>query len=263
MVLRITRDYDQPVIEITENGCAYHDRPDHEGEVNDDRRIAFYRGYLGALHEAIRRGADVRSYHAWSLLDNFEWAEGYGQRFGLTWVDFETGGRIPKGVGALVWGRRGAERGSRRSRPARSGRSVPIGLWRLEAPSWMLPPAMPLRARHHAPSPPRTPDRRAGDRGSRPLRLLGLATALVLGGSAMGCAVPPPASADARLRPAIRPGRDHHPRAAQGPPSTRCRPATCRKKCSSGARPRRPTSPPPPGPRSRSSAAASSPTRGR
>lgn len=90
-VLRVTADYDRPVLEITENGCAYGDGPDASGTVRDTRRIAFHQGYLAALAEAIEAGADVRGYHAWSLLDNFEWAEGYGQRFGLVHVDFGSG----------------------------------------------------------------------------------------------------------------------------------------------------------------------------
>lgn len=99
MVLRVTRDYDRPVIEITENGCSYGDAPDANGVIQDDRRIEFFRGFLSALHEAIEQGADVRGYHAWSLLDNFEWAEGYRQRFGLAWTDFETGNRSLKRSG--------------------------------------------------------------------------------------------------------------------------------------------------------------------
>jgi beta-glucosidase len=96
MVMRVTRDYDRPVLEITENGCSYGDAPDEDGVVRDDRRIEFYRGYLRALGAAVRDGADVRGYHAWSLLDNFEWAEGFAQRFGLVWVDFDTGERTIK-----------------------------------------------------------------------------------------------------------------------------------------------------------------------
>jgi beta-glucosidase len=88
MVLRITRDYDRPAIEITENGCSYGDAPDARGKVRDTRRIDFHRGYLEALARAIEAGADVRGYHAWTLMDNFEWSEGYAQRFGLAWVDF-------------------------------------------------------------------------------------------------------------------------------------------------------------------------------
>lgn len=108
MLLRITRDYDRPVIEITENGCAYGDTPDARGVVDDRRRIDFYRGYLTSLHEAIEQGADVRGYHAWSLLDNFEWAEGFGQRFGLTFVDFASCDRTLKASGRW-YGRVAAE----------------------------------------------------------------------------------------------------------------------------------------------------------
>jgi beta-glucosidase len=99
MVLRITRDYDRPVIEITENGCSYADAPDANGRIRDERRIAFYRGYLSALARAIEAGADVRGYHAWTLLDNFEWAEGYEQRFGLAWLDFPETDRTLKDSG--------------------------------------------------------------------------------------------------------------------------------------------------------------------
>jgi beta-glucosidase len=99
VVARITRDYDRPVIEITENGCSYNDGPDAHEVVRDVRRIDFHREYLTALARAIEEGADVRGYHAWTLLDNFEWAEGFGQRFGLAWVDFASGNRILKESG--------------------------------------------------------------------------------------------------------------------------------------------------------------------
>jgi beta-glucosidase len=99
IVTRMTRDYGRPAIEITENGCAYGDGPDAAGVVNDARRIEFYRGYLGAVARAIRDGADVRGFHAWTLTDNFEWSEGYRARFGLVWVDFATQRRIVKQSG--------------------------------------------------------------------------------------------------------------------------------------------------------------------
>lgn len=110
LLVRLTRDYGRPPIEITENGCSYGDGPDARGVVNDVRRIDFYRGYLAALHRAILDGADVRGYHAWSLLDNFEWAEGYAQRFGLVWVDFDTCDRTLKESGRW-YGRVAAENG--------------------------------------------------------------------------------------------------------------------------------------------------------
>ena len=92
ITMRISRDYARPIY-ITENGCSYPDGPDADGRVRDDRRIAFYRGYIGQLARAIDEGADVRGYYAWSLLDNFEWNSGYSQRFGLVHVDFEQGCR--------------------------------------------------------------------------------------------------------------------------------------------------------------------------
>ncbi len=67
--------------------------------IADQRRIDFHRGYLSELARAIRHGADVRGYYAWSLLDNFEWAEGYSQRFGLVYVDFATQERTIKESG--------------------------------------------------------------------------------------------------------------------------------------------------------------------
>jgi beta-glucosidase len=99
MVLRITNDYHRPVLEITESGCAYDDAPGRTGTVNDARRISYHQQYLSALARAIHDGADVRGYHAWSLLDNFEWAEGLSQRFGLAYVDFKTQKRTIKNSG--------------------------------------------------------------------------------------------------------------------------------------------------------------------
>ncbi len=98
IVMRISKDYKRP-LEITENGCAYGDAPGKNGVVSDTRRIAYYRSYLRELAQAIKEGADVRGYHAWSLLDNFEWAEGYTQRFGIVYVDFKTQKRTVKESG--------------------------------------------------------------------------------------------------------------------------------------------------------------------
>ncbi len=95
IVQRVSKDYKLP-IEITENGCSYGDYPDSTGRVADDRRIHYYREHLRELARAIRDGADVRGYHAWSILDNFEWAEGYTQRFGLVYIDFPTQRRYMK-----------------------------------------------------------------------------------------------------------------------------------------------------------------------
>jgi beta-glucosidase len=99
MLMRITRDYDRPVIEITENGCSFSDGPDEQGVIRDTRRIEFHHAHLMQLAHAIRDGADVRGYHAWSLIDNFEWNFGYSQRFGLVHVDFATQKRTVKESG--------------------------------------------------------------------------------------------------------------------------------------------------------------------
>ena len=98
LVMQISREYDFPPIEITESGCSYLDAPypDAAGHIPDTRRIAFFRSYLSELRRAIGDGAKVRSYHAWTLLDNFEWADGYSQRYGLTYVDFRNQRRTLK-----------------------------------------------------------------------------------------------------------------------------------------------------------------------
>jgi beta-glucosidase len=99
VIMRTTRDYNRPVIEITESGCSYNDSPDASGVVHDSRRVAYHREYLAAVAQSLADGADVRGYHAWSLLDNFEWADGYSQRFGLAYVDFKTQQRTIKDSG--------------------------------------------------------------------------------------------------------------------------------------------------------------------
>ena len=85
-----------PPIYITENGAAFNDGPDARGQVADTRRISYTESHLAAIGEAIAQGVDVRGYFHWSLLDNFEWAVGYSQRFGLVHVDFNTQKRTPK-----------------------------------------------------------------------------------------------------------------------------------------------------------------------
>jgi len=85
-----------PPIYITENGCSTDDRPDTDGRVHDAARVDYLEEHLRFLHRSIEQGVDVRGYFAWSLLDNFEWAEGYSQRFGLVRVDYDTLERIPK-----------------------------------------------------------------------------------------------------------------------------------------------------------------------
>ncbi|MEU0669110.1 GH1 family beta-glucosidase [Streptomyces lavendulocolor] len=81
---------------VTENGAAYDDYADPSGEVHDPERVAYLDGHLAAVHRALADGVDVRGYFLWSLLDNFEWAYGYGKRFGIVHVDFASQRRTPK-----------------------------------------------------------------------------------------------------------------------------------------------------------------------
>jgi beta-glucosidase len=83
-------------IYITENGCSATDVPAADGIVYDTDRIMFLRNYLTHLQRATAEGVPVRGYFHWSLLDNFEWADGYGTRFGLLHVDYATQRRTPK-----------------------------------------------------------------------------------------------------------------------------------------------------------------------
>jgi beta-glucosidase len=85
-----------PPVMITENGCSYGTAPDEDGVVEDQARIDYLEGHLRAVAAAIADGVDVRGYYCWSLLDNFEWTEGYTQRFGLVHVDYATQVRTPK-----------------------------------------------------------------------------------------------------------------------------------------------------------------------
>jgi len=96
LLMRLHRDYPTLPLMITENGAAFHDYVDPEGEVEDHERIAYLHGHLSAVHRAIADGADVRGYFQWSLMDNFEWAYGYSRRFGAVYVDYATQRRIPK-----------------------------------------------------------------------------------------------------------------------------------------------------------------------
>ena len=96
LLMRLKNEYKVQNIYITENGCSYSDGPNSEGKINDKRRIEYYRSHLTELKRAIKDGVPCSGYFAWSLMDNFEWAQGFSQRFGLIWVDFETLERIPK-----------------------------------------------------------------------------------------------------------------------------------------------------------------------
>lgn len=96
LLVRLKGGYTALPLYITENGAAFHDYVDPEGHVKDEERVSFLEGHLRAAHRAIAQGIDLHGYFAWSLLDNFEWAEGYSKRYGLVYVDFATQARIPK-----------------------------------------------------------------------------------------------------------------------------------------------------------------------
>lgn len=96
LLQRIDRDYHPETIYITENGSSYDDVINNDGSIDDVERRDYLIRHLAAVRDAIKSGVNVKGYFAWSLLDNFEWAEGYLRRFGLTYVDFETQRRILK-----------------------------------------------------------------------------------------------------------------------------------------------------------------------
>ena len=96
LLVRIKRDYGDVPILITENGSAYDDPAPSGGIVSDPERLAYLRDHIRAVARAAADGVNVRGYFAWSLLDNFEWEHGYGKRFGIVHVDYETQRRVPK-----------------------------------------------------------------------------------------------------------------------------------------------------------------------
>ncbi|WP_207479094.1 GH1 family beta-glucosidase [Arenibaculum pallidiluteum] len=95
-LLELRERYGNPEVYVTENGASYQDAPGRDGRVEDSERIAFIRGHLDAAARAIAQGANLKGWFVWTLLDNFEWAEGYGPRFGLVEVDRQTLERRPK-----------------------------------------------------------------------------------------------------------------------------------------------------------------------
>jgi len=94
--VRLERDYSPAKLYITENGAAYDDMLAPDGAIHDDARTRYLAGHLAAAHAAIDAGVPLAGYFAWSLMDNFEWAEGYEKRFGIYHVDFKTQKRSPK-----------------------------------------------------------------------------------------------------------------------------------------------------------------------
>jgi beta-glucosidase len=100
LLKRIQKDYaPQCEMMITENGIPVPDGFDIDGRIRDERRIRYLKNHIHQVHRAIKDGVPVKGYFHWSFMDNFEWALGYGQRFGLVYVDFQTQQRTVKDSG--------------------------------------------------------------------------------------------------------------------------------------------------------------------
>jgi beta-glucosidase len=99
LLLRVTRDYQPRRLYITENGAAYPDVPDHDGRVRDPERRRYLEQHFEAAGRAIRDGAPLAGHFVWSLMDNFEWGEGYAKRFGIVYIDYPTQRRVIKASG--------------------------------------------------------------------------------------------------------------------------------------------------------------------
>ena len=93
--MQMAQRYGKPIY-ITENGLSCNDKIYLDGKVHDADRIDFLTRYLRELSKAVEEGVDLRGYLQWSFLDNFEWASGYSERFGIIYVDYETCDRTPK-----------------------------------------------------------------------------------------------------------------------------------------------------------------------
>ena len=100
-LMRLKNEYGNPRMYITENGASFTDVVENE-ELHDPLRVAFLEGYMEAAARAINDGVNLHGYFIWSLLDNFEWSEGFSKRFGLTYVDHATQKRIIKNSGRWV-----------------------------------------------------------------------------------------------------------------------------------------------------------------
>jgi beta-glucosidase len=95
-LVAVTTSYAPPPLVVHESGAAFDDEPGPDGQIDDRDRIEYLDGHLRAAHAALGVGVDLRGFFAWSLFDNFEWAEGYAHHFGIVHVDFDTLERTPK-----------------------------------------------------------------------------------------------------------------------------------------------------------------------
>jgi beta-glucosidase len=101
-LVRLRDHYGNPDVYVTENGACYDDPIAADGTVHDQDRVEYLREHVAAARAALAAGAKLRGFFAWSLLDNFEWAEGYSRRFGIVHVDFASQKRTPKASFAFL-----------------------------------------------------------------------------------------------------------------------------------------------------------------
>lgn len=99
LLVDVGRNYPVGNLYVTENGAAFPDVWDGGDTVSDPRRVDYLRSHITACAEAIEQGAPLRGYFVWSLMDNFEWAEGYSKRFGIIYIDYPTQRRVIKESG--------------------------------------------------------------------------------------------------------------------------------------------------------------------
>ncbi|OIR09211.1 beta-glucosidase A [mine drainage metagenome] len=95
-LMEFKRDYGNPAVFIAENGAAYDDQVEPDGQIHDAERVAFLKDHLAEVGRALADGCNVKGYLCWSLLDNFEWAFGLSKRFGIVRVDYDSCKRTPK-----------------------------------------------------------------------------------------------------------------------------------------------------------------------
>jgi beta-glucosidase len=114
LLVSLQRDYGPRAITITENGAAFRDTWDGGDHIHDAQRVVYLREHLQALAVAVLLGVPVEGYFVWSLMDNFEWAEGYSRRFGIVYVDYPSQRRIVKDSGRWYAELRAAHRAHKR-----------------------------------------------------------------------------------------------------------------------------------------------------
>lgn len=99
LLVRLHKDYAPRAMAVTENGAAFEDHWNGDGQVSDPQRLQYVRDHLQAVGQALAQGVPMRGYFLWSLLDNFEWGEGYSKRFGVVYIDYASQRRVVKDSG--------------------------------------------------------------------------------------------------------------------------------------------------------------------